>query len=83
MILVIYIYISLSTGNNYTYNPKNNITVVLNHINYNNCKATLDNFLVISVARNDFLRCLKESLLILLHKPILNKCEKHATTLIY
>ena len=69
--------ISLSTDNNYTYNPKNNNnTAVLNHINCNNCKATLDNFRVIGGARNDFLLCLKESLLILLHKPILNKSVK-------
>ena len=66
--------VSLSTGNKYTYNPKNNNnTAVLNHINCNNCKATLDNFLVIGGAQNDFLLCLKESLLIQLHKPILNK----------
>ena len=67
--------ISLSTSNNYTYNPKNNNnTAVLNHIN--KCKATLNNFRVIGGARNDFLLCLKESLLILLHKPILNKSVK-------
>ena len=76
--------ISLSTDNNYTYNPKyNNNTAVLNHINYNNCNATLDNFRVIGGARYDFLLRLKESLLIQLYKPILNKREKHATTFIY
>ena len=69
--------VSLSTGNKYTYNPKNNNnTAVLNHINCNNCKATLYNFRVIGGAQNDFLLCLKESLLIQLHKPILNKSVK-------
>ena len=47
--------------------------IKLHHINCNNCKATLDNFRVIGGAQNDFLLCLKESLLIQLHKPILNK----------
>ena len=67
--------ISLGIGNNYTYNPKNNNNMaVLNH-NCNNCKATLDNFWVISGMRNDVLLCLKESLLRLLHKPILNSVK--------
>ena len=69
--------ISLSTGNNYTYNPKNNNnTTVLNHINCNNCNATVDNFRIIGSARNDYLLCLKESLLIQLYKPNLNKNVK-------
>ena len=46
--------ISLTTGKNYTFNPKNNNnTAVLNHINCNNCDATLDNFCIIGSARND------------------------------
>ena len=69
--------ISLCTGANYTYNPKNgNNTAVLNHINKCNCKANLDNCQVIGSARNDFLLCLKESLLIQVHKPNLNKTVK-------
>ena len=69
--------ISLCTGENYTYNPKNgNNTAVLNHINKCNCKANLDNCQVIGSARNDFLLCLKESLLIQVHKPNLNKTVK-------
>ena len=69
--------ISLRTGRNYTYNPKNNNnTAVLNHINCQNCNATLDNCRVIGSARNDFLLCLKESLLIQLYKPDLNKNVK-------
>ena len=72
--------ISLSTGSNYTYNPKNNNnTAVLNHINCENCKnckATLENCRVIGSAKNDFLLCLKESLLIQLYKPNLNKNVK-------
>ena len=68
--------ISLSTGNNYIYNPKNNNnTAVLNHT-CNNCNATLDHFRVIGGTRKDFLLCLKESLLIKLYKPILNKNVK-------
>ena len=40
--------ISLATGNKYTYNPKyRNNTTVLNHINCNNCNATVDNFRII------------------------------------
>ena len=65
---------SLATGNNYTYNPKNNNnTAVLNHINCGNCEATLDNFKIIGSARNDYKLCLKESLVIQLHKYDLNK----------
>ena len=58
-------HLGISQGNNYTYNHKyNNNTAVLNHIHCNNyCNATLDNFRVIGGARNDFLLCLKESLL--------------------
>ena len=59
--------IPLSTGNNYTYNPNNNNTAVLNHINCNNCNATLDNFRVIGGAINSFLLCLQVSLLIQLY----------------
>ena len=69
--------ISLRTGQKYTYNPKNsNNTTVLNHINCGQCNATLDNCRVIGSARNDFLLCLKESLLIQLYKPSLNKNVK-------
>ena len=47
--------ISPTTGKNYTFNPKNNNnTVVLNHINCNNCDTTLDNFRIIGSARNDY-----------------------------
>ena len=68
---------SLATGNKFTYNPKNNNnTAVLNHINSNNCHATLDNFRIIGSARNDYTLCLKESLLIQLYKPRLNKNVK-------
>ena len=68
---------SLATGNKFTYKPENkNNTTVLNHINCNNCHATLDNFRIIGSARNDYTLCLKESLLIQLHKPALNKNVK-------
>ena len=54
--------ISLRTGANYTYNPKNsNNTAVWNHINNcDKCNANLDNCRVIGSAKNDFLLCLKE-----------------------
>ena len=53
--------ISLSTGKNYTFDPKNNNnnnnnnynTAVLNHTNYNNCNATGDDFRVIGSSGND------------------------------
>ena len=69
--------ISLATGKNYTFNPKNvNNTAVLNHINYNKCGATFDNFRVIGSASNDYTLCLKESLLVQLYKFDLNKNVK-------
>ena len=69
--------ISLATGKKFTYNPKNsNNTTVLNHINCNNCNATVDNFRIIGSARNDYTLCLKESLLIQLYKYNLNKNVK-------
>ena len=69
--------ISLATGRNYTFNPRNaNNTAVLNHINYNNCNAKFDNFRVIGSARNDYALCLKESLLIQLYNFDLNKNVK-------
>ena len=69
--------ISLATGKKFTYNPKNNNnTTVLNHINCNNCNATVDNFRIIGSAKNDYTLCLKESLLIQLYKYNLNKNVK-------
>ena len=65
--------ISLITGKKYSFNPNNiNNTAILNHINCNTCNATLDNFRVIGSASNDYHLCLKERLLIQLHKPNLN-----------
>ena len=69
--------ISLATGKNYTFNPRNvNNTAVLNHINHNNCGANFDNFRVIGSASNDYALCLKESLLIQLYNFDLNKSVK-------
>ena len=69
--------ISLKTGINYKYNPNNkNNTTVLNHINCGNCEATVDDFRIIGSARNDYTLCLKESLVIQLHKFNLNKNVK-------
>ena len=67
--------ISLSTGKNYTFNPKNNNNnmAVLNHINCNNCNVNVNHFCVIGSARNNYFLCLKESLLIQLYKSNLNK----------
>ena len=68
---------SLLTGNKFTYNSKNNNnTAVLDHINCNNCQATMNNFRVIGSARNDYTLCLKESLVIQLYKFNLNKNVK-------
>ena len=69
--------ISLATGKRYSYNSKNNNnTAVLNHINNDTCNAALDNFRIIGSARNDYSLCLKESLLIQLHKYNLNNNVK-------
>ena len=66
--------VSLATGKKFTFNPNNKSnTAVLNHINCNNCNATQDNFRIIGSAKNDYTLCLKESLLIQLHKYDLNK----------
>ena len=68
---------SLLTGKKYTFNSgNNNNTTVLNHINCNNCHATINNFRIIGSAKNDFKLCLKESLLIQLNKFNLNKNVK-------
>ena len=69
--------VSLATGKHYTYNCKNNNnTAVLNHINKDSCHATLNDFRIIGSARNDYLLCLKESLMIQLHKYNLNNSVK-------
>ena len=66
--------VSLLTGNNYTYNPKNqNNTGILDHINQKlTCNGDLDSFQIIGGAKNDFYLCLKESLLISKLKPTIN-----------
>ena len=54
--------IPLSTGyDNKYYSNNNNNTATLNHINYNDFNAALDNFRVIGSASNDFLKCLKKA----------------------
>ena len=68
---------SLATGKKFTFNPNNsNNTTVLKHINCDNCDATVDNFRILGSARNDYKLSLKESLLIQLYKPDLNKNVK-------
>ena len=65
--------ISLATGKNYTYNPKNeNNTAILNHINKKTCIGKEDNFKIIGSARNDALLCIKETILIHKDKPKIN-----------
>ena len=68
--------ISLATGKKFTYNPNNvNNTAILNHVN-SNCIGNKDNFKIIGNAKNDFILCLKESLLIYKDKPKLNISER-------
>ena len=60
-----------------TYNPKhNNNTAVRNHLQECKCKSSISDFKIIGSASNDYLLCLKESLLIHKDKPLLNKNEK-------
>ena len=69
--------VSLRTGKGFTYNPKhNNNTAVLNHLQECKCKSSINDFKIIGSAGNDYLLCLKESLLIHKDQPLLNKNEK-------
>ena len=70
--------VSLATGKRYTYNCKNNNnTAVLNHINKDSsCNATLNDFRIMGSAKNDYFLCLKESLMIQVHKYNLNNSVK-------
>ena len=61
--------ISLKTGNRFTYNPKqNNNTAVFN--------SFTNDFKIIGSAKNDYIVCLKESLIIHTDKSLLNKSVK-------
>ena len=65
--------LSLRTGKQYTFNPKNNNnTAVLNHLHKCNCDASLHDFRIIGSARNDYHLRIKESLIIQRDKPTLN-----------
>ena len=66
--------ISLRTGKNFTYNPNNsNNSMVLNHLRLSEqCNGSLDNFVIIGQARNDYHLRIKESLLIKKFQPNLN-----------
>ena len=69
--------ISLRTHKKYTYNPKNgNNTAILNHINSKECVGKHDNFKIIGSAKNDFMLCIKETLLIHKNKPKINTNER-------
>ena len=66
--------ISLRTGKNFTYNQNNsNNSMVLNHLRLSEqCNGSLDNFVIIGQARNDYHLRIKESLLIKKFQPNLN-----------
>ena len=69
--------ISLRTHQKYTFNPANkNNSAILSHINCQKCVGDIDNFKIIGCATNDFHLKLKESLLILRHRPKINGAEK-------
>ena len=62
--------VSLATHKKYTFNSQNNNnTAILNHINCKKCLGNQDNFKIIGSAKNDFLLCIKETLLIHKDKP--------------
>ena len=68
---------SLLTHKKYTYNPLNiNNTAILNHINCKKCAGNQNNFKIIGSAKNDYLLCLKETLLIHKDKPKINTNER-------
>ena len=65
--------VSLATHKKYTYNPQNsNNTAILNHINCKKCLGNQENFKIIGSAKNDYLLCIKETLLIHKDKPSIN-----------
>ena len=70
--------ISVATGKEFTYNPKNtNNTSILDHLHQSRgCHGSLDNFELIGGAKNDFCLRIKESLLIKKFKPKLNQSGK-------
>ena len=69
--------ISLRTSNRFTYNHKQNKnTTVLNHLHECKCNSSINDFKIIGSAKNDYLLCLKESLIIHKDKPLLNKSVK-------
>ena len=63
--------LSIRTGKNFKYNPKNvNNSAILNHINMSGpCSGKTDNFVLIGSAKNDYFLKIKESLLIKELKP--------------
>ena len=70
--------ISVRTGKEFTYNPKNNNnTSILDHLHQpKRCHGNLDNFEIIGRADNDFFLRIKESLLIKKFNPTLNQKGK-------
>ena len=76
--------LSLRTGKKYSYNPKNsNNTAVLNHINCCKPDSSFKNFKIIGSAQNDYHLRLKESLLIKLNNPLLNKSVQSTPLLLF
>ena len=68
--------VSLRTGKKYTYNPKNN-TTILDHLQQaEECNGELNDFEIIGKANNDFCLHIRESLLIQRFKPSFNLKDK-------
>ena len=68
--------ISMKTRKKYTYNANNsNNSAILNHVNCQKCVGKEENFKIIGSAANDYLLCIKESLLIKKQKPGINTSD--------
>ena len=66
------------------YNPQNsNNTAILNHINCKKCLGNQENFKIIGSAKNDFLLCIKETLLIHKEKPSINTNDGSARIFLF
>ena len=70
--------LSIRTGKEFTYNPRNNNnSAILDHLHQSDgCNGSLDHFEIIGCADNDYFLRIKESLLINKFKPALNQSGK-------
>ena len=78
--------VSLKTGKNYSYNPKNsNNSSVLTHVREGGCKdqGKMENFQIIGSASTYLNLCIEESLLIQKYKPKLNVNVKSTPLLLF